>query len=89
MSVMLRRLVVLPVRFYQYCISPLFPPACRYVPTCSAYTAEAVMRHGVMRGLWLAARRILRCHPWCAGGHDPVPPVPPVPPQRYPSAQEH
>jgi len=86
MSVMMRRLVVLPVRFYQYCISPLFPPACRYVPTCSAYTAEAVMRHGVMRGLWLAARRILRCHPWCAGGHDPVPPVPP---QRYPSAQEH
>ncbi|MFI3271548.1 MAG: membrane protein insertion efficiency factor YidD [Pseudomonadota bacterium] len=86
MKVFFRKLVIVPIRFYQYCISPLLPSVCRYVPSCSAYTAEAVMRHGVLRGLWLGAMRILRCHPWCEGGFDPVPPLPP---QRKQRVEEH
>ena len=74
MSTLPRELVVWPIRCYQRFISPCLPPACRYVPTCSAYAAEAVLTHGVVRGLLLACRRLLRCHPWCAGGYDPVPP---------------
>lgn len=74
MSTLPRELVVWPIRCYQRLISPFLPPACRYVPTCSAYAAEAVLTHGVLRGLLLACRRLLRCHPWCAGGYDPVPP---------------
>ena len=74
MSLWLRRLVLLPVYFYRYCISPVLPPACRYYPTCSAYAVEAVMVHGVLRGGWLALRRLARCHPWAEGGVDPVPP---------------
>jgi uncharacterized protein len=61
------------IRIYQLFISPLFPAACRYTPTCSAYAVEAIERHGVFRGSWLAARRIARCHPFRPGGHDPVP----------------
>jgi hypothetical protein len=57
---------------YQWAISPLFPPACRYVPTCSEYAAEAVDRYGLMRGAWMAVGRILRCHPFAGGGYDPV-----------------
>lgn len=67
--------LVLPIRVYKYCISPLLPPACRYLPTCSAYAVEAIERHGVFRGGFLAARRLLRCHPWATGGYDPVPPL--------------
>lgn len=74
MSTVPRALVVWPIRCYQRLISPWLPPACRYVPTCSAYAVEAVQKHGVPRGLLLACRRLLRCHPWCAGGYDPVPP---------------
>ena len=59
--------------FYKRVISPLLPPACRFTPTCSEYAREAVLRHGLARGLGLAARRLLRCHPFHAGGHDPVP----------------
>ncbi len=70
----LRRLAVLPIRFYQLCISPLLPRACRFYPSCSHYAIEAVEQHGIVRGFGLAAWRILRCHPWCAGGFDPVPP---------------
>jgi putative membrane protein insertion efficiency factor len=66
-------LLVLLVRVYQRLISPLFPASCRYVPSCSEYAAQALRRHGVVRGLWLAARRIVRCHPWAEGGDDPVP----------------
>lgn len=57
---------------YQRWISPLLPPACRYVPTCSDYALEAVERYGVMRGSWKALGRLLRCHPLARGGHDPV-----------------
>ncbi|WP_456387311.1 membrane protein insertion efficiency factor YidD [Desulfolithobacter sp.] len=59
-------------RGYQYFISPLFPPSCRYTPTCSEYAIEALRRHGVIRGSLLALWRILRCHPFARGGYDPV-----------------
>ncbi|HLH25513.1 MAG TPA: membrane protein insertion efficiency factor YidD [Chloroflexota bacterium] len=61
------------IRLYQRVISPLLPPACRFVPTCSVYAFEAIERHGVALGGWLAVRRLARCHPFCAGGYDPVP----------------
>lgn len=72
---MLRRLFVLPIRLYQLFISPVLPPACRFYPTCSAYALEAIMTHGVLRGGWLALRRLARCHPWGGSGYDPVPPA--------------
>jgi hypothetical protein len=65
--------VLLPVYFYRYAISPLTPPSCRYTPTCSAYAIEAVKKHGVLKGGWLAAKRILSCNPWGGSGYDPVP----------------
>jgi putative membrane protein insertion efficiency factor len=61
------------VKVYQWVISPLLPPACRFHPSCSAYAVEALRRHGAGRGLWLSARRLARCHPFCEGGIDPVP----------------
>ncbi len=70
-----RSCAVFPIRVYKYCISPLLPPACRYAPTCSEYAVQAITRHGILRGGWYAVCRILRCHPWAAGGYDPVPPV--------------
>lgn len=66
-------LLILPIRFYQLCISPLTPPSCRFTPTCSQYAIEALRKHGPIKGLWLAVRRILRCHPWGGSGYDPVP----------------
>ena len=66
-------ILILPVRFYQLAVSTLLPPSCRYVPTCSQYTIEALRKHGPVKGLWLAVRRILRCHPWGGSGYDPVP----------------
>ncbi|HET9133650.1 MAG TPA: membrane protein insertion efficiency factor YidD [Gemmatimonadales bacterium] len=68
-----RQLVVLVIRGYQRFISPALPPACRFTPSCSQYTLEAVSRYGVVRGGWLGLRRIARCHPWHPGGPDPVP----------------
>ncbi len=61
------------VRAYQMMLSPLLPPSCRFTPSCSAYAHEALTRHGALRGSWLAARRLARCHPWNPGGYDPVP----------------
>ncbi|GAA3762221.1 hypothetical protein HDA32_005797 [Spinactinospora alkalitolerans] len=68
------RTLILPIRGYQRFISPLFPPVCRFYPSCSAYAVEALQVHGALRGLWLGARRIGRCHPFNPGGIDPVPP---------------
>jgi putative membrane protein insertion efficiency factor len=70
---LLRRIGILPIRFYQWVISPLLPPSCRYRPTCSEYAAEAIATQGLLRGTWLTARRLLRCHPWGGSGYDPVP----------------
>lgn len=70
---MFRRLFILPIRFYQRFISPLTPPSCRYTPTCSQYAIEAIQKHGVLKGLYLATRRLLSCHPWGGHGYDPVP----------------
>jgi putative membrane protein insertion efficiency factor len=71
------RLLALPliwlVRAYQLVISPMFPPSCRFYPSCSAYAVTALERHGPLKGTWLAARRLLRCHPWNPGGVDHVP----------------
>ena len=61
------------IRSYQRAISPALPPACRYQPTCSHYAYEAIDRHGALRGVWLALKRVGRCHPGRAGGYDPVP----------------
>ena len=73
MKKLLSTLLILTIRFYQLAISPHFPPACRYTPTCSQYAIEAIRKHGPLKGLWLAVKRICRCHPWGGCGHDPVP----------------
>ena len=72
---MIARAMMAMIRFYQGYVSPLTPPSCRFTPTCSAYTLEAIGTHGALRGGWLGTRRILRCHPFHPGGHDPVPPL--------------
>ncbi|WP_363321994.1 membrane protein insertion efficiency factor YidD [uncultured Serinicoccus sp.] len=72
-SVLARPLVWM-VRIYQWTVSPLLGPVCRYYPSCSAYGVTALERHGPVRGGWLTVRRVLRCHPWAAGGVDHVPP---------------
>ena len=66
-------LVLLPVRFYRLFISPLIPSSCSYTPTCSEYALQAVQKYGPVKGVLLAIRRILRCHPWGGHGYDPVP----------------
>jgi len=65
------------IRFYQRLISPLMPSSCRFHPSCSAYAAGALRSFGLVRGTWLAVRRLVRCHPWHPGGYDPVPLDPP------------
>ncbi len=67
------RAIAWTVRQYQLVLRPVLGPNCRFVPSCSDYALEALARHGAARGTWLASRRVLRCNPWCAGGHDPVP----------------
>ena len=69
----MKALLRMLIRFYQRAISPALPPACRYQPTCSHYAYEAIDRHGALRGVWLALKRLGRCHPGRAGGYDPVP----------------
>lgn len=71
---MFKKIFQLPIRFYQYFISPLCPGTCRFRPTCSQYMVEAIQIHGVIKGIWLGIKRILRCHPWGGSGYDPVPP---------------
>jgi len=68
----MRWLALKLIRGYQVAISPMLPPSCRYVPTCSEYGLEAIERYGILRGGWLTVRRIGRCHPFAKGGHDPV-----------------
>jgi putative membrane protein insertion efficiency factor len=70
---MIARLAVLALRAYKRLISPVLPPACRFVPTCSEYAVEAIEKHGLFNGVGLAIRRIVRCAPWHPGGFDPVP----------------
>ena len=70
---MLARALIAAIRFYQKGISPLKPPVCRFMPTCSHYGAEAIERYGAGRGSWLLVKRLARCHPFCRGGWDPVP----------------
>ncbi len=65
--------LLLPIKFYQKCISPLTPPMCRFTPTCSNYAVEAIKKHGPIKGFWLALKRIARCNPWGGSGYDPVP----------------
>lgn len=66
-------ILLLPILFYQRCISPFTPPSCRFTPTCSQYAKEALKKYGPIKGLYLATKRILRCHPWGGSGYDPVP----------------
>jgi putative membrane protein insertion efficiency factor len=71
--------LIAPIRFYRYFVSPMLPPSCRFTPTCSQYAIEAIQKHGALKGLVLAIRRLVRCHPitWLGGSHgyDPVPPL--------------
>lgn len=67
-------LLIVPVKIYQWIISPMLPATCRYNPTCSSYAIEALRIHGPIKGLFMGTRRILSCHPWGGHGHDPVPP---------------
>ena len=73
----LKQIAIFPlvflVKFYQVCISPFKPPSCRFTPTCSHYALEAIQKHGPIKGVYLAVRRILRCNPYHEGGYDPVP----------------
>lgn len=73
----LKKIVIAPflalIKIYQYLISPLLPPSCRYTPTCSHYAKEALVKHGLLKGGYLAIKRISRCTPWGGSGYDPVP----------------
>lgn len=69
----LKLVFLLIIKFYQLVISPFTPPSCRYTPTCSVYSAEAIHKHGAIKGGWLALKRILSCNPWGGSGYDPVP----------------
>ena len=68
----MKTLGILLIRLYQLTIAPLLGPCCRFYPSCSHYATEALEQHGFLRGSWLALKRILKCHPWHPGGHDPV-----------------
>jgi len=70
--IFIRQVICFPIKIYQYLLSPLIKPCCRFYPSCSQYALSAIMHCGVGKGLWLAFRRLLRCHPWSKGGYDPV-----------------
>ncbi|MCS6818899.1 MAG: membrane protein insertion efficiency factor YidD [Chitinophagales bacterium] len=70
---MLKWILIFPIRLYQRLISPILPPSCRFSPTCSEYSIQAIQKHGIFKGFYLALRRLLRCHPWGGSGYDPVP----------------
>ena len=70
----MKKLLIILIKGYRKFISPLFPPSCRFQPTCSQYTLEAIETFGALQGSWLGIKRILRCHPFHPGGYDPVPP---------------
>ncbi|MBI1174143.1 MAG: membrane protein insertion efficiency factor YidD [Sideroxydans sp.] len=69
----MRQFLIKIIGAYQLLISPLLSPTCRFTPTCSSYASEAIAKHGVLRGVWLSIKRIMRCNPWNPGGYDPVP----------------
>jgi putative membrane protein insertion efficiency factor len=69
----MKKLLITFVKFYRKRISPLKPPSCRFIPTCSAYALEALEKYGALKGSWLALKRITKCHPFHKGGYDPVP----------------
>lgn len=69
----MKKVAIGMIRAYQLCISPFLPQSCRYYPTCSAYCMEAIEKYGFFKGVWLGIKRVLRCHPFHAGGYDPVP----------------
>ncbi|PWB51053.1 MAG: membrane protein insertion efficiency factor YidD [Nitrosomonadales bacterium] len=67
------RILLFLVKAYQYLISPMLGPSCRYTPTCSEYAAQALKKYGALKGVWLSVKRVGRCHPWHDGGYDPLP----------------
>ena len=69
----MRQLLIYPIRFYRYAVSPMLGPSCRFHPSCSEYAKEAITKHGLVHGLFLAIKRVLRCNPFSKGGYDPVP----------------
>ena len=68
----IKKIMIILIRFYQLCISPMLGNNCRYYPTCAQYAIEAIEKKGIIRGSWMAVKRICRCHPWHDGGYDPV-----------------
>ena len=73
-KLMLRQIACLPIKCYQFLISPLIKPCCRYYPSCSQYADSAIRQYGITKGSWMALKRLSRCHPWSSGGYDPVHP---------------
>jgi putative membrane protein insertion efficiency factor len=71
----MKQVLLLSIKLYQLCLGPFVGGHCRFYPSCSTYAAEAIDTHGALRGSWLAVKRLMRCHPWHAGGVDPVPPA--------------
>lgn len=69
----MKKILIILIKFYKFALSPIFPPSCRFYPTCSHYAIEAIEKFGSIKGLYLAVKRILRCNPFTKGGYDPVP----------------
>ena len=72
MGQIVRQITCLPIKLYQHLLRPFIKPCCRFYPSCSEYALQAIEHHGIIRGLWLSCRRLLRCHPWGKGGYDPI-----------------